>query len=595
MSMQVQERLKWTVPFPTINGVRQMAHSVVGRLGCSILGELTGGWAGRETVRRVLTDIGGYIAPSVVPLFNEQNLILGEVIAMTALALKVKNFNKQIAIALGVTLVVTHLAFEQYPDWTKEGAESFGGTVQKITSLFGENLGGFIGLTVAGIVFNRSGIVYWDRERPEDGYAVSMARYQIAGIYDQIINPKLFILKAPCMLGGVVCKTAAYNSNVLIPFLQRLVALIQKKESPKKILEPLVIQMISRRFFSSTSTPLRQDRFYLIFSDFFKEVVKTLVAQTPANKAYKVATDELVTRLLLRSFKGYVALVRNTPEIVSAHREFMESFEDPLKADLLKFCIQEQVRKSPTLTKVVRNKVVDLAFPDEKLEKITAEFINEIVKMEREFWGTGLLTDKNKFLLKKLLPIHLKFFVNYMCLHFSRLTHASLEECEDVQLMLELNHLILSGYFGLILPKRVHGRLDAVSHSASIYVADLRRTAGVLIHRNEQSSALKEPLVALNDVYCPVPERKEAEIASLKKELAFFKALDAQSAKLGDSQIVMNDVYYPIPDAAKVKEETVQREEALLKKEQAEPSTVANPSIQIVEGYDIIRGKDEKN
>lgn len=567
MSVQMRthslEISKWTVRCPKISDARQRVHSIAGRLGISVIAELAGCWFGGQLVRLAARGIGDYMAPPVFSFLNEKNLMLGEIVAMTALALRTQDTRKQMALGAGLAaaLTATHVAFEQYPNWTKDGAESFGKTVENIGALLGENLGGFIGLTITGIVFNRPGIVYWDRNHLEGCYAVGMGRYQAVGvIYNQIINPQMMILKPPCAIGAIAIKTAAYNSDLLIPFFGRLIALIQKKESSKKILEPLVFQMISRRFFKSTSEPLGQRRLYLIFSDLFEEAKKIVIARVLSEKLAKVGADQLVTRLLLKSFRGYVSLVKNDAEIVRLHTEFKSSFKDKLQEDILISCLKQKVSKSPSPTQAMKSKAIELVFSDDKLKALADRFIKEIGVMEKEFWGFNLLTQQDEIYLQKMISIHLKFFLNYMCLHFSDFIRSDLEIYEDMELVLELNHLILSGYFSLVLPKSVHRQLDSISHYLSTHAPDLRRKAGVLIHRSEQSSRIDSDTGEVNESYCPIPDATEAKIMHLEKEVRDLRNRREQSSSITSSPITICEEYY---DSSKTSRKRVEGRESM--------------------------------
>jgi hypothetical protein len=191
----------------------------------------------------------------------------------------------------------------------------------------------------------------------------------------------------------------------------------------------------------------------------------------------------------------------------------------------------------------VRNKAIDLIFSDDKLEAVAVQFVEEIVQMEKEFLGVGLLTEQDKLYLKKLVPIYCKFFINYTCLHFTKLTRSDLEDCEDMELVLELNHLILSGYFALVLPKPVYQRLDLASRSLSVYVPDLRRRIGVWVHRSEQSSNIESNRMKVDESYCSTPENRETKIARLEKQVAILRNQQEQSTKLSVANIEIVEGY----------------------------------------------------
>ena len=494
---------------PSIETVRRVTfQSVVGRIGCSITSELVGALMGRLALTTVVEDCRAFFGPSIRPLFSEPATLIAEALPMICVASRVKSFQNRLILGVicGSVLLYTHLGFQEDPEFTENKLQPMVDTLQHILSLFGENFGGFLGLAFIQAAFDQEKMVFWDGT--ESSYSVCMARHQMMGeLIQQIVDPKIFFLKIPCAVGAIFFKTAAYNSNLLVPFIGKIIATIRKQESARKVLEPLLLETINRRFLSSSPSSKKQGKFYSIFMNLFQDLGGRILENLSPIRIPNIEMGELITRLLLRSFKGYISFVKHSPRILKAQNQWMKVPMNRLNGDMLVSELEAKIWGNSDPTQAVKRRFLENYLTDEDLNEITGVIVKEIKNGENELFGVDLTTIQDREFLQSFLTVHLKYFVFFMCLHVEESIRSSLDPHEDLQLIFDLNHLILSGYLSFVLPKSLSDQVQTICRFIEEQAFGLQKKIGVWICRGEQTTRLQGSIQIMDDYQ---PKRRVA-------------------------------------------------------------------------------------
>lgn len=496
----------------------KVTHSVAGKLSCALIAEWIGAFVARQASREITDDVGLYFAPSITPLLTESTVMLGQTAAVALLALKVKDFRLRVMLGAGYSslLFFTHLRFEENPQWAELQAKSMAQVLQYVLSLIGENFGGFVGLTVAAVGFNQRAVVYWDQS--ESCYAVSTARGQVVKeLYNQIVNPQSFILKVPCAIGASLVRGISYHANLWIPFLGQMISSMQKGESAQKVLEPFVAQAVSKRFFHSTSLPFKRNEFYSFLFSIFHSTGAAILEKVEFHLLPAGEPSELIARLFLRSLKGYITLIENSSEILQTQTEWMESPLDTGKKDLFVAVLRKKIEQSPDKAQGTKRDFINRIVTDKTFRLFAAQMVAEALRLEEKLWGFNLLKRQDCSFLQECILIHLKYFFTYMSYHIRESIRSPLEPCEDLKLIGDLNHVVLSGYFALILPQFISCQMKQSFERFTNQVSAIQRKVVVWIYRREQSSQLLDvSRILLKESYVG---QCESENRGLKEEI----------------------------------------------------------------------------
>jgi hypothetical protein len=500
-----------------VDRMRQMTHSVAGRIGSSVLAEFGGGWLGRRVVQRGSEYFSGQMESSVRDIVLLAGVLLLQVMTMRGASLLTKQFYARIILDLTLVglLASTVYNFQNGSWWGRESIEHVLEVMEESLALLAENLGGFIGLTMAAVLFHKQGIVYWNSENPAECYAVSMTRYQLTGAAWNSMTAS----SIPWKPVGFLLKTAAYNSNLLLPRLKQLILLIQNKKAPTKILEPMLLEWISGRFLNSKPTPLLETNFKTVWADALGGVGKYILKHIGGD----VESDVFLTRLLLQGVKEYLALMKeakNSSTIFELQKKLLQEPTNGLLQDFKKELLAAVQNSSsavlPALEEQVAN-AITVGVTDATINSLT----DWLMSMEIDILGLEMLGKKEKQAIRVFLTGHLEYLIRYMCLHRNELTKSDLKPFEDVQLIWDLNRVIVSGYFGFVLSPTMHDGIEWGLRELRECVSWVNKNLSVWIQPGQQPLA-NQPgkLPKLIDDHTL---KSSVEVESLRRQVAQLK------------------------------------------------------------------------
>ena len=213
-----------------------------------------------------------------------------------------------------------------------------------------------------------------------------------------LVNPTHLVFKPFTHLGGVIVKTVAYNSNLVIPFLEKVILLVQKKKAPSKILEPFLAQIISRRFLDSIPISFEQSHFRSIFVSVLLDAGKHILANTPGKAFLGDELSEIAARLVLRGLQGYLRLIRSSKEILNAQTRVFEGLEGSIEE--LNLLLRDKIYKKDSGVQQLYSEGGESFFSHENREKISSLLVQQILLMEKKILGIQLLNEKNQKILK---------------------------------------------------------------------------------------------------------------------------------------------------------------------------------------------------
>jgi len=210
----------------------------------------------------------------------------------------------------------------------------------------------------------------------------------------------------------------------------------------------------------------------------------------------------------LRSFKGYLSFVKSSPLILKAQNEWLKAPMDFSKENLLITELEARVWESFDLTQAVKRHFLEKYLTDEDLNELTGLLVGEIKKGENELFGVDLTTIQDREFLQNFLRVHLKYFTIFMSLHVEDSIRSNLDPHEDLQLIFNLNHLILSGYLSFVLPKSMSDQVQKICRFIEEQTFGLQKKIGVWISRGEQTVSLQGAIQIIEEYK---PKRRVAE------------------------------------------------------------------------------------
>ncbi|MBS0625910.1 MAG: hypothetical protein JSS32_07665 [Verrucomicrobia bacterium] len=479
-------RVSRCATFFSFQNLKNIASCTLSRITISGLAEMIFGSYGKSYSRNVADSLVPRLGQRLIMPFTRAGCLLALPIAFVLTAGKTA---KARLLILGATAAGAAIVWSAFSlDLTRDTANE---TLSTAIAMVGENICGFIGLDLAGRLFKRRDIVYLG-EDPSAGYGIGMARYQFASLfYNAVVNPTIAILNIPCALVGMVVKTAAFNWNILFPYVEKVLACFKKNQLSGTVIQPLLSQLLARRFLDSKAAPVHQSKIYSIFLEVWKSSLKAALAATPFSQWNELEYEDLIVRLAGHTLKAYGSILKHTPEIQNAQTEFQKEPGNKLKAARLDEEIRKEIQKDQTISQSIRSFLynrVDL------WTKPGSAIVDAIIEMEIGFFGGRLLNEDDELFLRTIIPIHLKHFVHCGLLHLQKFTKEELDPCEEIGVVWDLNHAILSSYLDHVLPSWASRWIRKGVHKLEGATFTMQKKLAVFSHKSEQRATLTAPI-----------------------------------------------------------------------------------------------------
>lgn len=372
-----------------------LEKGILGRIalcaGLEVIGGMIGAYGGSALMRRGLSKLSGRVIPLVVTgalsygLFKKPK-------ATTIALLGI--------MATGVSLSALYA-----------GMASWGGRAGLVAGTWvGKNVGTILG-GYAALWLTRTTLPFWDRTLWAESYAVGMTKHILAGeIFNAVIaRSTLPLVKYPLNLMRstfeVVFKALAYHSNSLIATTKKI---WRERRISQETLLPFAVKVLCHKYCEKNATPIT-GKLLQIFSRLFQgipsaaEKLETIL-RTPVifNQFEGMVSSlskrsESLTNLLMRSFVGYVDLVRECP---TPNADLSE----------LKKALKERMPRATTLSQALS------PICESTLNELSKSLLEALKNSEKDLTGFSLTNDTK--LLEPLLSTHLKYYLIYTLLNF---------------------------------------------------------------------------------------------------------------------------------------------------------------------------------
>lgn len=471
--------------------VKIFSGSCLGKIVVYTAAELAGAQIGSMAGRVVFGKVSSKIGQDWVPLLAMVTLLMGVNRTFYVMAHKTSQATK------GIFMLIASVSVIFIMNRSRENFITLGDSLgfeigEQIGQLAGVVLGGYAGLRLAG-----SPTKLVNKEDPWSSYSMGMIRYlgsditfsSCVGVHPNPVIEFFLFMPRSGVCSGI--KTAAFNSNVILPAIKGLREQWVSKKAVTRILTQVIVNKLSGQnshrgptiyekinltlssFFSPVSTQAKQNIPYILrrlcekvsgsigtLAHVVEKEIKGKVDKKTAAIMNKGA--QLFVVLMLRSFHHYVNLIKNSKSVCTAHANFKAAFHDASKRQQSKVeftnALDAVVKTVPGHTQELFQSVVEMW--DKERKELTDSFVKMIQDYEIEMVGFAML--KQEGYLAEVIDVYLKYYFLFTFINYDQLTKALTIE-EEEAMIIDLVNFVVGTYVDQVASPKLASKINFVA------------------------------------------------------------------------------------------------------------------------------------